>query len=108
MGLEKRLHFWFIVEWRVIHDDQTVWPKLRYQHFAHPCSNSVVRTAALKQHGRDPLVSTLRHDEVGALAIIATDFSEDFFAARCPSVRAIAMRSKSAFIKVHDVFTAVG
>jgi hypothetical protein len=66
-----------------------------------------VRTAALKQHRRDPLISALRHDEVGALAIIATDFAMDFLAAFCPSVRTIAVRRKAALIKVDDVLCAV-
>ena len=66
-----------------------------------------MRTAALKQHRRDPLISALRHDEVGALAIIAADFSEDFLAVFCPSVWTIAVRRKAAFIKVDNVLRAM-
>ena len=107
MGLEQCLHFGFVVERRIVHDDKAVWVKFWYQHLLHPRRDRVVRAAALKQHRRDPLISALRHYEVGALAIITADFSVDFFTAFCPSVRTIAVFCESTFIKVDYVLCAV-
>ena len=75
MRLEKRLHLRFVVEGSIVHNDQTVWPQFGQQHVLHPCTHRVVRAVAFKQHRRNPLVPTLRHDKVGALTIIAEDFS---------------------------------
>lgn len=107
MRFKDFLHLRFVVERCVVHDDEAVWSQLWDQYLLQPRRDGVVRTAALKQHGRDPLIAARRHDEVGALAIIAADFCVHFFAARRPSVRAIAVVQKATFIKVDNVFAAV-
>lgn len=105
--LEQFLHLRFVVEGRVVHDDEAVWPKLWQQALLYPRAHGVMRAATLKQHGRKPFFAALRHDEIGALAIIAADFSKDFFAARCPSMRPIAVFSKATFIEINHVIAAV-
>ena len=104
---EHLLHLRFVVEWSVIHDDQTIWPQLWDQHVLHPSGHGVMRAAALKQHRCEPFFSALRHNEIGALAVIAADFAMHFLAARCPSVGAIAVGCKAAFIEIDDVGAAV-
>ena len=107
MSFKQRLHCWFVMEGCVIHNDKAVGTKFWHQHFAHPCGNSVVCAAAFKQHGCDPLVATLRHDEVRALAVVTTDSAMHFLATLCPSMWSVALCGESAFIKINDVVCAV-
>lgn len=104
---EQCLHLRFIVEGRVIHDDKTVWVQFWDQHLFHPGAYGVMRAVAFKQHRRNPLAPPLCHDKIGALAVVAVDFSMHFFTALCPAVRPIAVGCKAALIKVNNVAAAV-
>lgn len=77
MCFEQRLHLRFVVERRIIHDDKASRPQFRDQHLLHPGAHGVMGAAALEQHRCEPLFAALRHDEIGALAVVAADFTVD-------------------------------
>lgn len=57
-------------------------------------------------HRREPLFLPLRHNEVGSFAVAARDIAEDFYAALCPPMRAVAVCFKTALIHVDKVLSA--
>lgn len=67
----------------------------------------MIRAATFKQHRRKPFFAPLRHDEIGALAIVTADFTVYFLTTRRPSMRAVAVFGEAAFIEIDDVFAAV-
>jgi len=97
----------FVVEWRVIHDDQGVRLQLWQQGLFYPHAHGEMCTTAFKQHRCQPLLATLRHDEVGCLTVVARDFTKDLHAALCPAVRPVAVFGKAALVKVDHVLAAV-
>ena len=62
---------------------------------------------SLEQHGCEPLLAALRHDEIGRFPVVAADAAEDLLAAFCPAVRTIAVFCKAALIEVNHIGAAV-
>lgn len=75
MRFQQFLYFWFVMKWRIIHDNQAVWPELWHKHLFHPRQHRMMGAAFVKQHGGKPFFATLRHDEIGTLAVVSADFS---------------------------------
>ena len=68
-----------------------------------------MRATGFKQHWRQPVCPALRHNQVGAAMVFATDPPEDLPAAAGPPMRAVGIASKSAFVKIHHVgFSVLG
>jgi len=104
---EQCFDLWFVMEGCVVHDDEAWLDEFRQQALLHPCCHGLMRAIFFKQHRRDPFFSTLRHDEIGALAVVSVDPAVHFLAARCPAMWSVTMFRKAAFIKVNHVIAAV-
>lgn len=95
------------MEWRVVHDDQAVWPQGWEQHLFDPSGDGQMRTTGLKQHWRQPVRPALRHDQVATAVVFTTDASEDLPAADGPAMRAVGVAGKSALVKIDHVVSAM-
>ena len=91
----------------IVHDDQTLRPERRQQHLLNPCCHRQLCAACLEQHGRDPILAPLRHDEIGPFMVVAGDFTKDLVAPRRPAMRPVNIGLKSALVKINDVFPAM-
>lgn len=92
---------------RIIHDDQALLPERRQQHLLNPCCHRQMCAACLEQHGRDPILAPLPHDEIGPLMVVAGDFTKDLVAPRGPAMRPVNIGLKSALIKINHIFPAM-
>ena len=99
--------FCLVVEWRVIHDDKTLWPECGHQHLGHPCRQRQVSATCLEQHGGDPICPPLCHDEIGSLVRVARNFTKHFTAPGRPAMRPVRIGLKPALVKINDVLPAM-
>lgn len=107
MLFEKLRDFWFVMERRIVHDDQACGPEHGQQHLLDPCGHGQMGAAFVEQHGRNPVFATLRHDEVGAPAFIAGDFAENFPPPGRPAMRAMRIGLKTTLVKVDHIAPAM-
>ena len=63
--------------------------------------------ACAKQHGGDPVFTTLRHDEIGPLTLVSGYSAEDFLAPDRPAMGAMHIGRKAALIKINNVVPAM-
>ena len=91
----------------VVDDQERVGSQLFEQELLDPSQHGFVCAVFLKQHRGQPFFAALGHDQVGGLTIVACDTAMHLCAARCPSMGAVAVRGKAAFIPIHDVLAAV-
>jgi hypothetical protein len=66
-----------------------------------------MRASGFKQHRRQPIRAALRHDQIGAVMVSATDPAKDSLAADGPALRAVGVALKAAFVKIYHVVFAV-
>ena len=99
--------FWFVMKGGIVHDDQALRPECGHQHFLHPCCHRQIGATCLEQHGRDPIFAPLRHDEIGSFMVVASDFTKDLVAPRCPAMRPVSCGLETALIKINNIFPAV-
>ena len=92
---------------RIVHDDQALRPEGGQQHFLNPCCHRQMCAACLEQHGRDPILAPLRHDEIGPFMIVAGDFTKDLVAPTCPTMRPMNIGLETALIKINNIFPAM-
>ena len=64
-------------------------------------------TTGAKQHGGDPVFSSLSHDEVGSPSSIAGYSTEDFLSPDRPAVRAMHICLEAALIKINNIVPAM-
>lgn len=96
-----------VVERRIVHHHQAVWPQGGQQHLLDPGGDGQVRASGFKQHRRQPVRAALRHDQIGAVMVFAADLAKDPLAADRPAMRAVGVALKTAFIKIYHVCLAV-
>jgi len=68
----------------------------------------MVGTASFEQHWSKPFLASLRHNEIDAFTIITVHFSMNFDPAFCPAMGAATAAGKATFVKIHNVFAALG
>ena len=100
-------YFWLVMERRIVHDHQALWPEHGQQHFPDPCGHGDVGTAFAERHGRNPVLAPLRHDEIGSLALIASYFAEDLLAPGRPAMGTMHAGLKAALIKINHILPAM-
>lgn len=104
MLLQQRLNVGFVVEWRVIDNDDRVWLELGYEALLEPTGYEVMMAATGEGQRREPLLTSLRHNQISAtFFVIAGDLAMHQLAALCPTVWAIGLRIKAALIHVYHV-----
>ena len=99
--------FWFVMKGRIVHDDQALRPERWQQHLLNPSCHRQMCAACLEQHGRDPILAPLRHDEIGPFMVVAGDFTKDLVAPRRPAMRPVNIGRKTALIKINHIFPAM-
>lgn len=98
--------FFFGVEGRVVHDDDAGPGQFRQQRLAHPRDDGEAVATVGERHRREPLLLPLRHDEVDRFAVATGHIAEDFHAAFCPTMGALAVGLKPALIHIDKVLLA--
>ena len=107
MLLENFGYFWFVVEGRIVHDHQACRVERGQQHFLDPCDHGQVGTSFVKQHGSNPVLAALSHDEIGSLALITGYPAEDFSAPGRPAMRAVHVGGKATLVEINNVLPAM-
>ena len=99
--------FWFVMKWRVVHDDKALRPERGQQHLPDPCCHRQMCAACFEQHGRNPVSVSLRHDEIGSFMVSAGDSAKDLVAPRRPAMWPVSAGLKTALVEIHDILPAV-
>jgi hypothetical protein len=64
-------------------------------------------TSFVKQHGSNPVLAALSHDEIGSLALITGYPAEDFSAPGRPAMRPIHVGLETTFVEINNVLPAM-
>lgn len=98
----------FAVEWGVVGNNDTGLCQLFEQVKLQPVLNHTCVARTSKQHRCQPPLTSVRHNEIGAiLFVIASALAINLAAARCPGVGIERLFLKSTLIKVDEVLSAV-
>jgi len=106
-GFQELGDFRFIVERCVIHNHQTVGPQGGQQHFFDPGGDGQMRATGFKEHWCEPVGPALRHDQIGALTVVAADLAQYLPATAGPTMGTVAMAGKTALVKIDHIGLAV-